>query len=181
MGDFEIVGESTIHRGYTISLSKVFMRDPEGVLHERDVVRHPGAVSVVALDGDDVVMVRQYRVAVQRFLLEIPAGKLDVPGEDPMECAARELAEEIGMSTTNLEHLTSLYLSPGFADELHHIYLARDLAHLDAGSAPDGAEERHMAIVRVPLANVPDMIQSGELCDAKTIIGCTLALAMQCD
>ena len=118
---------------------------------ERDVVHHPGAVVVVPLTASrTVVMVRQFRAAVDAELLELPAGKRDVRGEPTEITAARELAEEIGRRAGRLDLLARFYNSPGFSDEFSWLYLAQDLsvAPLDR----QGAEERHMAIEEVPLA-----------------------------
>ncbi len=147
---------------------------PDGEQFERDVVHHPGAVVVVPLTSSGtVVMVRQYRAAVDAELLELPAGKRDVRGEPTEITAARELAEEVGLRAGRLELMARFYNSPGFCDELSWLYLAQDLsvAPLDR----QGAEERHMAIEEVPLAAAPGLIESGEIVDAKTIIGLTLA------
>jgi len=138
------------------------------------VVHHPGAVSVVPLlDDGTVVLVRQYRAAVDRDLLEIPAGKRDVAGEAPELTAHRELAEEIGMQAGRLEQLAEFYNSPGFCDEHSFVFLARDLE--PCGNSLQGVEEQHMTVEHVALADVPGLIASGELVDAKSIIGLSLA------
>jgi ADP-ribose pyrophosphatase len=146
---------------------------PVGHRFERDVVHHPGAVAVVAVDGDEAVLVRQYRVPIQDVLLEIVAGKRDVHGEELEVTAHRELEEEIGFRAGSLELLTRFHNSPGFCDEMIHVFLATDLTPVPMRR--DGAEEQAMTIERILLDDVPLLIASGELRDAKTIIGLTLA------
>jgi ADP-ribose pyrophosphatase len=168
-------GERTIHEGPLISVVAGTFAAPSGQEFERDLVRHPGAVSVVPiLRAGEVVMVRQYRAAVDTELLEIPAGKRDVAGEPPEDTARRELIEEIGMRPGRLELLAEFYNSPGFCDERSFVFLARDLEVVGSPD-PQGPEEHAMSIERVALADVPGMIQTGAIVDAKSIIGLTLA------
>ncbi|MDQ6909815.1 MAG: NUDIX hydrolase [Actinomycetota bacterium] len=144
-----------------------------GETFERDVVHHPGAVSIVPMVADQVIMVRQYRAAIDRELLEIPAGKRDVDGEDIETLARRELEEEIGMRAGALVKLAEFYNSPGFCDEHSFVFMARNLT--ETASAAQGIEEQHMTIERVALADVPRLIAHGEIVDAKSIIGLCLA------
>jgi ADP-ribose pyrophosphatase len=139
------------------------------------VVHHPGAVSAVPFlqDTGEVVMVRQYRAAIDRELLEIPAGKRDVTDEPPELTAHRELIEEIGMRAGRLELLGQFYNSPGFSDEYSYTYLALDLEQADQDL--HGIEEQHMTTERIRLDDVPSLIRSCELIDAKSIIGLLLA------
>ncbi|MYB03832.1 MAG: NUDIX hydrolase [Acidimicrobiaceae bacterium] len=139
----------------------------------RDVVHLRGAVAVVAVDGDDVVLLRQYRTPVEGELLEIPAGTRDVGGEDPAGTARRELAEEAGLACESLEQLGTFINSPGFCDELTHVFLATGLSEVPR--EPDGAEEEWMTIDRVGLDEAIEMIGRGQIRDAKTIIGLLLA------
>jgi ADP-ribose pyrophosphatase len=168
-------GERLIHRGHVVTLVEATFVDPDGEEFEREVVRHCGAVSVVPVvdDGETVVLVRQYRSAIDGLLLELPAGKLDVEGEAPEAAAARELEEEVGWRAGRIEKLAEFYNSPGFCDEHSIVYLALELDPCELSA--QGAEERHMAIEHVALAEVPAMIADGRLIDAKTIIGLTLA------
>ena len=171
---FEKIGERVVHEGAVVTFTVGTFRSPDGVVLERDVVKHPGAVSVVPVDGDEVILVRQYRAALGRDLLEIPAGKRDVPGEPPEATAVRELEEEIGMRAATLVPLAEFYNSAGFSDEYSYVYLATDLV---AGEQSlQGVEEQHMTVERHRLADVPAMIAAHELVDAKTIIGLLLAL-----
>lgn len=171
---FSKIGEREIHRGRFIRLVEGEFRAPDGRHMRRDVVHHPGAVGVVAVDGDDVVLVRQFRAPLVGDLLEIPAGLRDVDGEPPAVTAIRELEEEVGLTTEAVLPLTRFYNSAGFSDELTHVFLATDLAPVAA--ARDGVEEEFMTIERVPLDLVPAMISSGQIEDAKTTIGLLAAL-----
>ena len=175
MTAFGKVGEREVWRGELVSAGVGRFTAPDGSEFERDVVHHPGAVSVVPLldDGAAVLLVRQYRAAVDRELLEIPAGKRDVHGEDPAVTAGRELEEEVGMRAGRLEKLAEFYNSPGFCDEHSHLYLGLDLE--SCASSAQGVEERHMTVERVPMDAVPALITSGQIVDAKTIIGLCLA------
>jgi ADP-ribose pyrophosphatase len=132
-------------------------------------------VSVVPYDDATgaVLLVRQYRAAIDRELLEIPAGKRDVADEPPEATARRELEEEVGQRAGRLELLAEFYNSPGFCDEQSFVYLARDLEPCDIAAA--SVEERHMTIERVTLDDVPGLIARADIVDAKTIIGLSLA------
>ncbi len=167
--------ETVRYVGPLVSAVALTLRGPDGETLTREVIRHPGAVVVVAVtDRRTFLLVRQYRAAVQDELLEVPAGKRDVEGEPPELTAERELAEEVGRRAGRLELLARFYNSPGFTDELTHLYLARDLAEVPTDR--QGAEEQNMEVVEVPFDEVPSMIADGTLVDAKTIIGLTLAL-----
>ncbi len=175
MTDFRVVASTT--RAATSFLELVTLRvvDPEGHTLTRDVVRHPGAVAVVPMLGDDVLLLRQWRAATGREVLEIPAGKRDVDGEDPEATAARELEEEIGRRPGRLTKLAEFYNSPGFCDEYTHLYLATELSE----AAPRHgvtAEELHMAVEPHPLDGTLGLIAAGRLVDAKSIVGLLLAL-----
>lgn len=167
--------ERPVHEGAVITTSVGSFTAPDGSSFERDLVHHPGAVSVVPLTDDGrVVFVRQYRAALDRVLLEIPAGKRDVADEPPEVTAGRELTEEIGRAAGSLTLLAEFHNSPGFSDEHSYVYLGRDLT--EVADDRQGVEEQHMTVELVPLASVPELIASGELTDAKSIIGCLLAL-----
>jgi len=172
---FRKLSERGLYEGTLISLGVGTFEAPDGSTFERDLVHHPGAVSVVPSidDGTAVLMVRQYRAALDADVLEVPAGKRDVEGEPPATTARRELAEEVGLRADNVELLAEFYNSPGFSDEHSFTYLATGLSSCDA--APVGPEEEVMQIVHVPLDDVPGLIASGELTDAKSIIGLLLA------
>ena len=174
MAGFGKVGEREVHRGHVISTAVGTFVAPDGTEFERDLVHHPGAVSVVPLtDAGSVILVRQYRAPLNRDLLEIPAGKRDVEGEEPLVTAQRELAEEVGLVADRYELLAEFYNSPGFSDEHSYTFLARGLH--DTPMQRDGIEELSMEIEEVPLAVVPSLIRAGEITDAKTIIGLLMA------
>jgi ADP-ribose pyrophosphatase len=167
---FGKVSEREVHRGHVISTSVGTFVAPDGSEFERDLVHHPGAVSIVPLlEGGTVVLVGQYRAPIDGYLLEIPAGKRDVANEEPIATARRELAEEIGMVADHVELLAEFYNSPGFSDEHSYTFLARGLH--ETAMQRDGIEEQLMVIEHVPLSVVPALIQAGEITDAKTIIG----------
>lgn len=175
MSGFRKLAEREVWRGSLVTAGVGTHVAPDGSTFERDVVHHPGAVSVVPVvdGGEAVLLVRQYRAAVDAELLEIPAGKRDVAGEDPAVTAGRELEEEVGMRAGRLEKLAEFYNSPGFCDEHSHVFLALDLEPCPASA--QGVEERNMTIERVRMAEVAGLIGSGAITDAKTVIGLCLA------
>ena len=141
-------------------------RYDDGEEADREIVGHPGAVAVVAHDGERLYMVEQPREPVgAEALLELPAGKLDEEGESPLETGKRELAEEIGKGARSWEHLTTVYSSPGFSDEEIHLYLATDLYDADA----EADEHERIEIRAFPLSELDDLI--GRCRDAKSVIG----------
>jgi ADP-ribose pyrophosphatase len=171
---FRKLGEQTQWTGTLVSAGLGTFVDPDGNEFERDVVHHPGAVVVVPVTDDgEVVLVRQYRAAIDRELLEIPAGKRDVADEPVELTAARELEEEVGMRAASMVRLAEFYNSPGFCDEHSFLFLATGLT--PCATSFQGQEEQHMTIERVPLDAVPGLIASGELVDAKSIVGLLLA------
>jgi 8-oxo-dGTP pyrophosphatase MutT (NUDIX family) len=163
---FERIGGETAWQGRITGVRVDRFRYDDGQEAEREIVTHPGAVAIVAHDGERLYLVRQPREAVdEQALLELPAGKLDEEGEQPLETAQRELAEEIGKGARAWEHLTSFYTSPGFTDEECHVYLATDL--YDERAEADDTER--IEIVETPLADIDDVI--AECRDSKTLIG----------
>ena len=159
------LSSEVIYRGVitTVQLDKAQL--PNGATATREVVRHPNGVAVLALDGDDrVVLVTQYRYPLGKTLLEIPAGKLD-PGEDPRAGALRELSEEAGVEPEELIGLGSIYVSPGFCDEEIYLYLARGLRQ--GACHPD--EDEFLDVSRMPFDRLVDRIMAGEISDAKTV------------
>lgn len=174
MTAFRKLGEEAVWRSPLLTVAVGRFAAPDGSTFERDVVHHPGAVSVVPVDDDGtVVLVRQFRAAVERDLLEIPAGKCDVAGEDRALTARRELQEEVGLRAGRLESLGGFYNSPGFCDEYCEVFLARDLEA--CADALDGIEEQHLSVERVQMHDAPGLVARGEIVDAKTIIGLFLA------
>lgn len=174
---YAVTASRTAHEGRLSTIRVDTVRMPDGAEVEREVVEHPSAVAVVAVDDDGrVVLLHQYRHPVGDALVELPAGKLDVDGEDPLASAQRELAEEVGLAANRYTELVTVYNSAGWTDERTTIYLAEGLR--DA-PRPEGftaeAEEAHMTIERVPLASAVARARRGELGDAKTVIGLLLA------
>mgnify|MGYP001823601038 CR=1 FL=1 len=150
-----------------LRLEEVDLVTPDGVTTERQVVRVGGAVAVVAVADGDVLLIRQYRTPLDRPVLELPAGKLDVDGEDPVDAAKRELEEEVGYRAEHLELIARFHTSPGFLDEQVMVYLASGLTATE--SAPMGAEELAAELVRLPVEDIPGILP--EIDDAKTLIG----------
>ena len=174
MTPFSKRSERSLHRGSLISVGEGTFVGPDGVEFQRDIVHHPGAVSVVPVEGDGtVLLVRQYRAAIDRELLEIPAGKRDVADEPPELTAHRELAEEVGRTAARMDLLGTFFNSPGFCDEFSYTYLARDLT--EVATEAHSAEEAEMTIERIPFDDALGLIASGEITDAKTIIALLLA------
>jgi 8-oxo-dGTP pyrophosphatase MutT (NUDIX family) len=160
------MGGETVWEGKIAAVRVDRFRYDDGEEADREIVAHPGAVAVVAHDGERLYMVRQPREAVdEQALLELPAGKLDEEGEDVEATAKRELAEEIGKGARSWERLTSFYTSPGFAAEEVHVYLATDLYD---ESAETGEEER-IEVVEVPLDRLDEAIRDCR--DAKSLVG----------
>ncbi|MEY3618465.1 MAG: putative ADP-ribose pyrophosphatase [Actinomycetota bacterium] len=177
-GSFEHLGDQSVYRGYIWEVVVGSFRDPAGEEFTRDIVRSPGAVAVVPLiresDGShSVVLLRQYRAAFAREIVEVPAGMRDVDGEDPEQTARRELIEETGYDAGSLRLLHRFYPSTGMTDSVLHVYLATDLRHV--GRQMHGPEEAHMEVFTVPFADAVGMVVSGEIADAKSTIGLLLA------
>jgi ADP-ribose pyrophosphatase len=166
---FRKLDERIVWQGTLVSAGTGTFVDPDGNTFERDVVHHPGAVVVVPVVDGEVILVRQYRAAIDRELLEIPAGKRDVTDEPVELTAHRELEEEVGMKAGSMVKLAEFYNSPGFCDEHSFLFLATDLT--PCATSFQGHEEQHMTIERVALDRVPELIASGELVDAKSIVG----------
>lgn len=161
-----------LYRGRVVDFGLEDIVLPNGRPITLEIVRHPGASAVVPLHDDGTVtLVHQHRHAAGGLIYEIPAGVL-APGEDPRDCAAREMAEEVQLQATTLTHLVTLHTTPGFTDERIHVYLATGLSPV--AGAPE--EDEVIEVVRLPVAEVLAMIDRGELTDGKTIAGLLLAL-----
>lgn len=158
-----------IFSGKVISLQVEDVLLPNGSTSKREIVRHPGAVGIIALTEDGkMVMVEQYRKALGRELLEIPAGKLE-PGEHPEETAKRELEEETGYIAENWSFVQSFYTSPGFADEIIHVFAATGLRKSDHPKECD--EDEFVDIEELTLEQVEECVANGRIFDAKTLYG----------
>jgi len=155
-----------IHEGVIVNLRSSDYRRPDGTVVTREVMDHPGAVVMVPVEDDHVLLVRQPREAVERFTLELPAGKLDHPGEEPLECAKRELAEEVGRAAGVWRDVGGFYTAPAILTEFIHCFMASDLRPVDGVSAD---EDEMIEVVRWPLDDLGTLIDRVE--DAKTLIG----------
>ncbi len=164
---FRIAASQLLYETPFLSLIEVDLQLPGGAVAKRSVVHIGGAVSVVPIDGDDVVLIRQYRTPLDRPLLELPAGKLDVPGEDPEAAARRELAEEAGFRAGRMEQVAQFHTSPGFSDEQMTVFVATELTPVPTN--PIGPEEVAAEIVRMPLAGLARRLP--EIEDGKTLVG----------
>ncbi|HYO91965.1 MAG TPA: NUDIX hydrolase [Pyrinomonadaceae bacterium] len=166
----EVLAAEEIYHGRIFDVSLYTVREGEQT-YQREVVHHPGGASTVAVFEDGTIaLVRQYRHPTMRYVLELPAGRLDAP-ERPEDCAARELEEEIGIRAGRMEKLAEFFTTPGFCEEKLWVYLASELTETQQSLETDELVE----VVRVPFARALEMIASGEIEDAKTIIGLTLA------
>lgn len=173
MSAFEQVGSEVVWSGHIGTVRVERYRHADGEEVTRENVAHPGAVAIVAHDDLHVWLVRQPReICGEEALLEIPAGKLDVAGEDPLAAAERELAEEIGKAAESWEHLKAIYTSPGFTDERIDVYLATDLRDVPR---PEVEEDERIEIVPWPLHHLDAAIAVCE--DAKSLVGLLLLRA----
>ncbi|AUO08329.1 ADP-ribose pyrophosphatase [Paenibacillus jamilae] len=159
------VSTQPIFEGKVITVQVDTVELPDGSTGKREIVKHPGAVAVLALHEGKMLVVDQYRQAMGRCEVEIPAGKLE-QGEDPLEAAGRELREETGYTAKSLKLLHSFYTSPGFADEIIHLYVAEDLERGEM--EPD--EDEFLELYEVTLEEAHTLIREGRISDAKTIL-----------
>jgi 8-oxo-dGTP pyrophosphatase MutT (NUDIX family) len=171
----ERIGGEVVWEGRIAKVRVDRFRYDDGEEAEREIVEHPGAVGIVAHDGETVYLVRQPREAVgEPALLELPAGKLDEEGESPLDTAQRELAEEIGKGARTWQHLTRFYTSPGFADEECHLFMATDLYDERA----EVEENERIEVVEVPLSELDSVIRDCR--DSKTLVGLLWLRAFLC-
>jgi len=171
--EFTVLDSETVYEGRIISLRRDTVAMPGGGDSVREIVTHPGAVAIVALDDDDrVVLVRQYRHPLRRHLWELPAGLRDADGEPPLETAKRELAEEALLAAGRWSLLLTVANSPGFSDEMVLVYLAEDLSPVDR---PEGFlvehEEADMTLDRVPLADAVQRVFDGDIVNSSAVAG----------
>jgi ADP-ribose diphosphatase len=178
-GESHRLGRIESRRAYTgrvISLDIDKVRFPDGSVGELEMIRHPGASAVVPFLGDpaaddpQILLIRQYRYAAGGFLYEIPAGRLEV-GEKAMDCAVRELKEETGCHAQRVEHLFTVYTTPGFTDEKIHVFMATGL---EAGETKHEADE-FLELEPMPLSRALQMVHAGEISDGKTALGLLFA------
>ncbi len=171
MSDSPRVSTRRMYSGRIINLDIDTVRFPNGTIGELEMIRHPGASAVVPFltdpAGDDptVLLIRQYRYAAERYLYEVPAGRLD-PGEAPDACARRELREETGCQAERVEHLITMYTTPGFTDEKIHLFMATGITRgEDAREADEFIETETM-----PLSRALSLVERGEIQDGKTAL-----------
>jgi ADP-ribose pyrophosphatase len=170
------VSSRRVYTGRVISLDVDTVRFPDESIGELEMVRHPGASAIVPfvsdpLGGDpQILLLKQYRYAAEQYLYEIPAGRLDA-GEDPRECAVRELREETGCTAQHMDFLFTMFTTPGFTDERIHLFMA---AGLERGETAHEADE-FMTLETVTLSHALQLIQKGEIKDAKTALGILFA------
>ncbi|MDV3426106.1 MAG: NUDIX hydrolase [Bacillota bacterium] len=159
------IKEKEIYKGKVISLKVAEVQVPNNIKSLRELVYHPGGVGILAyLDSDTIILVRQFRKPFEKILLEIPAGKLE-KGEDPEDCGKRELEEETGYKAKNFTYLGKIVSSPGFCNEVIHLYKATGLYMGKIG----GDEDEFISIHKIKKEKVLKMIKDGEIFDAKTI------------
>jgi ADP-ribose pyrophosphatase len=165
------ISKQHIYTGNVIAVDLLTVTLPNGKEATRDIVSHPGASVVIPLtDEGELYMVNQFRKPLERESLEIPAGKLD-KGEEPFECARRELKEETGLEAENIKHVISVHSTPGFCNEVLHMYLATGL--IEGEACTD--EDEFLSVEKIPVKVLLDKVFSHEITDAKTIIGILLA------
>ncbi|MGL4848522.1 MAG: NUDIX domain-containing protein [Clostridium sp.] len=161
----KILKEELKHKGNFLEFINMTVELPDGNMGTRDIIRHPGASAIIPfIDDENVILVKQFRAALNKILIEIPAGKLE-KGEDPFICAKRELEEETGFKSDNIEYLGTIATGAGFTDELIHIYKATKLYE----GIKEGDEDEFIDIVKISMSEVKRMIKCGEIIDAKTI------------
>ena len=164
------VSSRRAYSGRIINLDIDRVRFPNGSVGELEMIRHPGASAVVPFVTEpgrdaDILLIKQYRYAAERFLYEVPAGRLDA-GEAPADCARRELKEETGYSAGGLEHLVTIFTTPGFTDEQIHLFLGYGLEPGDTAHEPD----EFMSIERVTMREAVELVRTGGIVDAKTAL-----------
>ena len=143
---------------------------PDGNKSSREIVKHPGAVAIMAITEDKkIILVEQYRKALERSIIEIPAGKIE-PGEPPEETARRELEEETGYTTSSLQYVQSFATSPGFADEVIHLYFAENIEKMSIKATLD--EDEFVEVLYVTIEEMESLVTNNKIYDAKTAFAC---------
>lgn len=170
------ISEEAIFDGTLLHVRRDMVRLPNGDEAVREWIRHPGASAVLPFfENGDVLLVRQYRYPIGEVTLEIPAGKLDAPDEDPLACAQRELSEETGYRAAHYEKLTTIATTVGFSNERIHLYLAHELTAGKQHTDPD----EFINVVRMPLDEAIAQVKKGEIVDAKSVVALLLAQQRQ--
>jgi ADP-ribose pyrophosphatase len=167
---FSITNRHTVGQCHHLALEQVEVTDESGVPFNRCIVQHPRTVAVVALDASQglVTLVSEYRVTLDRWLLEVPGGVIDAEDTNAAEAAVRELSEEAGIYADSIIHLGDFFNSPGHCTQQSSVFLAQSFT--PTPRRPDGPEEAQMRVTTMPLADLPLAIKDGRICDAKTIM-----------
>jgi len=175
LAEEKTLSSRVVYDGRAVRLRVDTVRLPSGRETTREIVEHGDCVAIIAVDDkDNILLVNQFRKPVEKELLEIPAGGIE-PGEDPVDCVRRELREETGFLPQKMERLGGFYSTPGYCTEYLHLYLATDLV-----PSPLQAEDSEgIRLIRVPLGQIPSLITSGSICDAKSIAGLLIFLEYQ--
>jgi ADP-ribose pyrophosphatase len=175
--NFTILSETTLATTEFMHMTEVDLELPDGAVTKRQIVHRVPAVIVVPVDDStspaELILERQYRSAIDDWILEVPAGRLD-ESEDPQDAAHRELREETGLEAAKIDYLFTSVISPGWADEKSGFYLATGLTEIP--HERETGEEEHMEIMRVPVSELEHLIENGELTDAKSIIAAYVAM-----
>lgn len=172
----ELLGSQELYKGRIITLNRDTVRLPDGKVTEMDIARHSGASAVVPFlsgplgDEPQILLIRQYRFAAGGYIYEIPAGRLE-PDERPIDCAARELKEETGCAADHIEPLTTILTTPGFTDEVIHIFMATGLTH----GQHDREDDEFVEVVIMRLSEALERISIGDITDAKTVLSLLFA------
>lgn len=173
MHRYRILSEERLYEGRVFRVRRDELEHASGYRTMREIVEHDGGAVIAALfPNRDILLIRQHRWPIDQVIYELPAGKLD-PGEDPRDCALRELEEETGWKAGSLVPLTSIFTTPGFCSEQLHLFLATDLAPGTQALEPG---EESIRVERVPLDHAVAMVRSGEIRDAKTIVGILMTI-----
>ena len=169
---FKLLNSERIFKGRVFTIRRDNLRTPDGRITKFDIVEHHGSVVILAIDNDaNLLLIRQYRHAAFDDLLELPAGTLDAPDEDPAHCAGRELREETGMAAKKLVELGQFYLAPGYSTESMTVFLATDLYNNPL--APDADE--FLDVEKIPVAEALSIAEAGQMPDAKTLAALLMA------
>jgi ADP-ribose pyrophosphatase len=170
------IASENIFDGNLLHVRRDTVKLPNGNTATREWIKHPGASAVIPILPDgSIILVKQYRYPVGKITLEIPAGKLDAPEEDPLICAERELSEETGYTADRIEKLTTIATTVGFSNEYIHLYLATGL---HAGEQHTD-EDEFINVVKVPLEKAVEMVNDGRIIDAKSVVSILMAAARQ--
>ena len=162
-----LISSETLYEGRVIKLTRDKLEMDGGIIATRETIHHPGAVCMVPIDLDgNVMLVTQYRHPAGRRLLELPAGTLE-PGEEPISCVSRELQEEIGMVPGHIEPLGGFYVAPGYTSEYIHLFRCTELGP----SKLDGDEDEDIEVISLTPEQARAAVDSGEICDAKSVVG----------